>query len=39
MEHCSRGDRGEIRNFLHRIKRIVDKRWPDDMEGRDPTNR
>ena len=33
VEHLVRGDREEIRNFLHRIKKIVDKEWPDDMEG------
>ena len=33
VEHCIRGDREEIRNFLHRIKRTVDKGWPDDMNG------
>ena len=33
VEHCIRGDGEEIRNFLHRIKRTVDKGWPDDMEG------
>ena len=33
MEHCIRGDGEEIRNFLHRIKRTVDKGWPDDMNG------
>ena len=33
VEHCVRGDREEIRNFLHRIKKNVDKGWPDDMEG------
>ena len=27
------GDGEEIRNFLHRFKKIVDKGWPDDMEG------
>ena len=32
VEHCVRGDGEEIRNFLHRIK-VVDKGWPDDMEG------
>ena len=32
VEHCVRGDGEEIRNFLHRIKKIVDKGWPDDME-------
>ena len=33
MEHCIRGDGEEIGNFLHRIKRTVDKGWPDDMIG------
>ena len=33
VEHCIRGDGEEIRNFLHRIKRTVDKSWPDDMNG------
>ena len=33
VEHCVRGDGEEIRNFLHRIMKIVDKGWPDDMEG------
>ena len=33
VEHCVRGDGEEIRNFLHRIKKIVDKGWPDDMDG------
>ena len=33
VEHCVRGDGEEIRSFLHRIKKIVDKGWPDDMEG------
>ena len=33
VEHCVRGDGEEIRNVLHRIKKIVDKGWPDDMEG------
>ena len=33
VEHCVRGDGEEIRNFLHRIKKIVDKGWPGDMEG------
>ena len=31
VEHCIRD--GEIRNFLHRIKRTVDEGWPDDLEG------
>ena len=38
VEHCIRGDREEIRNFLHRIKRTVDKGWPDDMEGIAPAD-
>ena len=33
VEHCIRGDVEDIRNFLHRIKRTVDKGWPDDMNG------
>ena len=33
VEHCVRGDGEEIRNFLHGTKKIVDKGWPDDMEG------
>ena len=33
VEHCIRRDGEEIRNFFHRIKRTVDKGWPDDMEG------
>ena len=33
VEYCIRGDGEEIRNFLHRIKRMVDKGWPDDMNG------
>ena len=32
-EHCIRGDGEEIRNFLQRIERTVDKGWPDDMNG------
>ena len=38
MEHCIRGDGEEIRNFLHRIKRTVDKWWLDDMEGISPSD-
>ena len=38
VEHCIRGDGEEIRNFLHRIKRTVDKGWPDDMEGIAPAD-
>ena len=33
VEHCIRRDGEEIRNFLHRIKKTVDKGWPDDMNG------
>ena len=33
VEHCVRGDVEEIKIFLHRIKKIVDKGWLDDMEG------
>ena len=32
VEHSVRGDGKEIRTFLLGIKKIVDKRWPDDME-------
>ena len=38
VEHCIRGDGEEIRNFLHRIKRTVDKGWLDDMEGISPAD-
>ena len=37
MEHCMSGDGEEIRNFLHRIKRTVDKGWPDDLNVIDIT--
>ena len=33
MEHCIRGDGEEFRNFIHRIKRTVDKGWPDAKNG------
>ena len=33
VEHCIRGDGEEIRNFVHHIKRRVDKGWPDDVNG------
>ena len=33
VEHCIRGDGEEIRKFLHRIKRTVDKGWHDDLNG------
>ena len=35
VEHCIRADGEESRNFLHRIKKTVDKGWPDDMVGID----
>ena len=38
VKHCIRGDGEEIRNFLYRIKRTVDKGWPDDMEGIAPAD-
>ena len=33
VKHCIRANREEIGNFLHRIKKIVEKGWPDDMVG------
>ena len=33
IEHCIRRDGEEIKNFLHRIRTIVDKGWPDDLAG------
>ena len=33
VEHCIKTDGEEIQNFLHRIKRTVDKGWPDDIEA------
>ena len=33
VEHCIRRDGEEIRNFSHRIKRTVDRGWPDDLNG------
>ena len=33
VEHCFRADAEETRNFFHRIKKTVDKGWPDDMAG------
>ena len=33
VEHCIRGDGEDIRNFLHRNERTVDKDWPDDLNG------
>ena len=35
VEHCIRGDGEKIRNFLHRIKRTVDKGCPNDLNGID----
>ena len=39
VEHCVRRDGEEIRIFQHRIKKIVDKGWPDDMEAIDEADR
>ena len=33
VEHCKRDDLDEIRNFLRRIKKTVDKGWPENMVG------
>ena len=33
VEHCIRANGEEIRAFLHRINKSVDKGWPDDMLG------
>ena len=33
VEHCIGADGEETRNFLHRIKKTVDKGWPDDTVG------
>ena len=33
VEYCIRANGEEIRNFFHRIKKTVDKCWPDDMVG------
>ena len=38
VEHCIRGDGEEIRNFFHRIKRTVDKGWPNDLKGTEAAN-
>ena len=35
VEHCITGDGEEIRNFVHHIKRRVDKGWYDDVNGID----
>ena len=39
VKHNVRGDGEEIRNFLHRVRKIVDKGWPDDMGGIVEANR
>ena len=39
VEHCIREDGEEIRNFFHRIKRTVDKGWPDDLNGIEAAHR
>ena len=31
VEQCIRADGEETRNFLHRMKKAVDKGWPIDM--------
>ena len=33
VEHCIRADGEEIRNLFHRIRKTMDKGWPDDMVG------
>ena len=33
VEHCIRADGEEFRNLFHRIKKTVDKGWPDDLTG------
>ena len=33
VEHCIQADGEDIRIFLHRIKKTVDKGWPDDLVG------
>ena len=38
VEHCIRGDGEEIRYFLHRIKRTVDKGWHGDLNGIEPAH-
>ena len=38
VEHCIRADGEEIRNFLHRIKKTVDKGWLGVMVGIAPGN-
>ena len=38
VEDCIRGDGEEIRIFSRRIKRTVDKGWPDDLNGIEAAN-
>ena len=38
VEHCIGGDGEEIRNFIHRIKRTVDKGWPEGLNGIEVTH-
>ena len=33
VEPCIRGDEKQIRKFLYRVKRLIDKGWPDNMIG------
>ena len=33
VEQCTRGDGEEIQNFLHLIRRAVNKGWPDNKNG------
>ena len=33
VEHCIRANGEEMRNFLQRIKKTVDKGWPGDIVG------
>ena len=33
VEHCIRADGEEIRKCLHRMKKPIEKGWPDDMAG------
>ena len=33
MEHCIQKDEEDILNFLHPIKRAVERSWSDDMNG------
>ena len=33
VEHCIRADGEKLRNFFHRIRKTVDKGWPDNLTG------